>query len=368
MDRLYRCAPGRGAVLARPDARRLLILSGICALVYQVLWLRLLALTFGVTSTPPARSSRASWRPRAGQLRCGRMADRVRHPLRLFGWSTVDRGVPRSPRLRRAGVASPLYRRIPASAGVAGGRKRPSGSCCRSRPARPHCPHGATLPMSSSRRSHARSTRGESRRAVCRNTAGAIAGALLAGFYLVPQIGLTRSFLLAACVNALVGVIAVITSRYVRAVPLADIDAPVPEASLIPRVSYVVLAVFAISGFASLALEVIWFRVLIVFLGPTTYAFTLMLASVLAGIAAGSAMVAPVMRLRIDWLQALAVLQMGAAVVAVQSFSSLRRAARVPEWLSSLAAWPGSDFLLPAAVRNDRRDIPTAVFMGLAFR
>ena len=36
--------------------------------------------------------------------------------------------------------------------------------------------------------------------------AGAIAGALATGFYLIPQVGLTRSFLLAASINAIVGI------------------------------------------------------------------------------------------------------------------------------------------------------------------
>ena len=41
----------------------------------------------------------------------------------------------------------------------------------------------------------------------------------------------------------------------------------------------------AVSGFASLALEIVWFRILVQFLPATSYAFTMMLATVLAGIA-----------------------------------------------------------------------------------
>ena len=349
----------------------LLILSGICALVYQVLWLRLLSLTFGVT-THAASTVLASFMGglALGSFVAGRLADRVRHPLRLFGLVELSIGA--------CALATPaalagvhrlylaVFPHLPESLAVA-------------TPIRfalsfavllvPTALMGATLPIVV-KSSLARIDRIGTRIGVlyASNTAGAIVGALLAGFYLIPHIGLTRSFLLAAGVNALVGVIAVATSRYVPAIPRSSSNAPAAEASaVIPRVSYVVLAVFAVSGFASLALEVIWFRVLILFLGPTTYAFTLMLASVLAGIAAGSALVAPVMRLRLDWLQALAVLQLGAAIVSQQSFSSLRRATRVPEWLSSLAVWPGSDFLLPAAVATVVAIFPTAVFFGLAF-
>ena len=348
----------------------LLILSGFCALVYQVLWLRLLALTFGVT-THAASTVLASFMGglALGSFVAGRLADRVRHPLRLFGLVELSIGLcalatpPALAGVHRLYIA--VFPHMPESLAIATAVRFLLSFAVLLVPT---ALMGATLPIVV-KSSVARIDRIGARIGVlyASNTAGAIIGALLAGFYLVPQIGLTRSFLLAAGVNAVVGVIAVTTSRYVRAIPLADTHTPAAEASVIPRVSYVVLAVFAISGFASLALEVIWFRVLILFLGPTTYAFTLMLASVLAGIAAGSALIAPVMRLRIDWLQALAVLQMGAAVVAVQSFSSLRRVARVPEWLSSLAAWPGGDLQLPAAVATIVAIFPTAILMGLAF-
>jgi len=349
----------------------LLILSGICALVYQVLWLRLLSLTFGVT-THAASTVLASFMGglALGSFVAGRLADRVRHPLRLFGLVELSIGL--------CALATPtalagvhrfyiaVFSHLPESLAVATAVRLALSFAVLLIPT---ALMGATLPIVV-KSSLARLDRIGTRMGVlyASNTAGAIVGALLAGFYLIPHIGLTRSFLLAACINALVGVIALASSRYVRPIPRPSTNAPAAEARVvIPRVSYVVLAVFAVSGFASLALEVIWFRVLILFLGPTTYAFTLMLASVLAGIALGSALVAPVMRLRIDWLQALAVLQMAAGVVALQSFSSLRRAARVPDWLSSLAAWPGGDFLLPAAVATVVAIFPTAAFFGLAF-
>jgi spermidine synthase len=128
-----------------------------------------------------------------------------------------------------------------------------------------------------------------------------------------------------------------------------------------------VLIVFGVSGFASLALEVIWFRVLGIMLGPTSYVFTLMLAVVLAGIALGSAIVTPVMRWRLDWLQILAVLQLAAGIAAVQSFSPLRRAPQPPEWLTSLLARLGIDFLATAATVSIAAILPTAIFFGLAF-
>jgi hypothetical protein len=43
--------------------------SGVCALIYQVLWLRMLGWVFGVT----------------GSFAAGKMGDGVRNPLRWFG-------------------------------------------------------------------------------------------------------------------------------------------------------------------------------------------------------------------------------------------------------------------------------------------
>jgi uncharacterized membrane protein YhhN len=64
----------------------LLFLSGTSALVYQVLWLRLLSLTFGVTvyaASTVLMSFMAGLA--AGSAIAGRIADRTRYPLRLFG-------------------------------------------------------------------------------------------------------------------------------------------------------------------------------------------------------------------------------------------------------------------------------------------
>ena len=45
----------------------------------------------------------------------------------------------------------------------------------------------------------------------------------------------------------------------------------------------------------SLALEVVWFRVLTLFLRPTVYGFAVMLATILAGISLGSYLVTPLL-------------------------------------------------------------------------
>jgi predicted membrane-bound spermidine synthase len=72
------------------------------------------------------------------------------------------------------------------------------------------------------------------------------------------------------------------------------------------------------------------------------------------------------MRLPLNWLVALAVLQIGSSFVALQSLSTLRRQPRIPEWLQSLAGSASTD-LLAAALSTVAAILPTAIFFGLAF-
>lgn len=357
-----------------PALACLLLLSGMCALVYQVLWLRLLSLTFGVT-TYAASTVLASFMGglALGSILAGRLADRARHPLRLFGAAELLIGL--------CAILTPM-----ALSGVHGVYMAvfPSlpDSLLLATIVRfvlsfvillvPTALMGATLPIVIKSSVTRLEAIGASVGLLyASNTTGAIVGALLAGLYLIPQLGLNRSFLLAASVNAFVGLTALALS--VRRSRTLESD-PAPaiarsgsrSAESWWPIPMLVLAVFAVSGFASLALEVIWFRVLVIFLGPTSYSFTLMLASVLAGIALGSFLITPLMRWRLDWLQVLAILQVGAALVALRSFSDLRHLGQVPEWLQPLSRWPAVGYLLPT-VSCVFAILPTAVFLGLAF-
>src|SRR4029077_20546584 len=105
-----------------------------------------------------------------------------------------------------------------------------------------------------------------------------------------------------------------------------EVDAAVMPASgftdpaLDDRQLRLVLAVFALSGFTSLALEVVWFRVLTLFLRPTVYGFAFMLATILAGIAIGSWLITPFLERRARWLEVLAGLEFSIALTALLSF------------------------------------------------
>ena len=106
----------------------------------------------------------------------------------------------------------------------------------------------------------------------------------------------------AAAVNVLVGVGALWLARGTGDRTVADtapVDVPVADTS--DRTRRAVAIVIAVSGAASLALEIVWFRILLQFLPATTYAFTTMLATVLGGIALGGAIGARVLAKPRDW-------------------------------------------------------------------
>ncbi len=129
-----------------------------------------------------------------------------------------------------------------------------------------------------------------------------------------------------------------------------------------------VLWTFFVSGVLSLALEIIWFRMLVVFLRPTAYAFTIMLACVLAGIALGSAIASPLLRGRRSWIVILAAIQGLIGVAAVLSFNLLTRAqvaidAAAP-WLERLGL---NAYLAPLVVSSLIAMLPTTIMLGLAF-
>ncbi|MEO7134471.1 MAG: fused MFS/spermidine synthase, partial [Vicinamibacterales bacterium] len=201
------------------------------------------------------------------------------------------------------------------------------------------------------------------------NTTGAITGALAAGFYFISELGVSRSFRIAAAANLTIGGIAIIAGRLLpvpaKAVTATEQAVQAPSTTTQQRL---VLWAFFVSGVLSLALEIIWFRMLVVFLRPTAYAFTIMLACVLGGIALGSAIASPLLRGRRNWIVILAAIQGLIGVAAVLSFNLLTRAqvaidAAAP-WFERVGL---NAYLGPLVVSSLIAMLPTTLLLGLAF-
>jgi spermidine synthase len=208
------------------------------------------------------------------------------------------------------------------------------------------------------------------------NTTGAIVGALAAGLYWIPDRGIHGTFLVAVTINLVIGLCAIALGATVAAPRLSAPEQP-DASSLEEEAPFtapidtlhgrLVLWVFAVSGFTALALEVVWTRVLTLFLRPTVYGFALMLAAILAGIAVGSYLITPFLDRRRNWIATLAVLEMAIGVASILSFGPL---AQMPGLATSLAPALSrvmAEWLVYPTVGSLLAIFPTSLLMGLAF-
>ena len=135
------------------------------------------------------------------------------------------------------------------------------------------------------------------------NTLGAVLGAFLTGFFLVRLWGHTTTLFVAASGNVIVGAIAVwIHHRYLknkksRPEPTkASKKKPPLEDEPSAWAARTAVIALGLSGFCALAYEVIWTRLLVLVVDNSVYSFAVILMAILAGIALGSLILAPLLR------------------------------------------------------------------------
>ena len=373
--------PMQAGALPRRDAGLFPILcllffaSGACGLVYQQLWLRELSLVFGVTVHAVSTALAAFFGGLAsGAALAGRWARRTTRPLHWYGVAEVVIGV--------LAILTPaaLYAVERVYVGAAGVLPDSVGVLTAIRFVLsfavllvPATLMGATLPLVVSSSAVRDSWVGERISVLyATNTAGAIAGTVLAGFWLVGRLGVGSSFRLAAAVNVIIGLVALGCSRRFERdsidVPDAGPDASPswrgPEMSRRDR--RVLLWVFATSGFASIALEVVWFRVLVLYVESDTYAFTIILAVVLTGIAAGGYLAAAVMHRWGARLALLAIVELAIGVTTLTSFAFLSKSFTVNGRYGELFSALGEDLRF-VVVAGALTVGPTALLLGVAF-
>ncbi|MBI5047985.1 MAG: fused MFS/spermidine synthase [Deltaproteobacteria bacterium] len=127
------------------------------------------------------------------------------------------------------------------------------------------------------------------------NTMGAVVGALATAFFLIPNMGMKTILYSTGVLNIVIGGIAISVSKvYSKNYKTQTDSMPKGQPSSIdsermPSYFFTLLILgFALSGFTGLAYEVIWTRVLGFILTGTIYAFAIVLATFLTGIAVGS--------------------------------------------------------------------------------
>ena len=273
--------------------------SGIAALTYEVLWVRELGLIFGNTVYAAATVMMAYMSGLAlGSHFAGKWAVRIKRPVRLFGILEVLTALYALSVPAVFSLIKHLYRFAALNI---------SDSLAFLTFVRvvlalvllliPTAMMGATLPVLSMG-FLARIERFGSRLGVLYgvNTFGAVSGVLLAGFLLIPLVGLTATNVVAVCLDATVGLVAIYLSRTMDRSPeiteaiRMESSLDLAEGKRSMKARWLLLAV-GFSGFLSLAFEVVWFRALILIFGSTTYSFSAMLSVFLVGLSIGSLMI-----------------------------------------------------------------------------
>jgi spermidine synthase len=194
------------------------------------------------------------------------------------------------------------------------------------------------------------------------NIAGAVLGSLLAGFYLLRVHDTIVATLVAASLNVVVAVVALLIARSAPYEPI--IPAPVDAAR--EKNDWLVYGAIAISGATALAAEVIWTRILSLLYGGTVYTFALILAVFLLGLGIGSSLGSALARsmarprLALAWCQML----LGGAI----AWAAYMLTQSLPYWPidPSISKSPWLTFQLDL-VRSLWAMLPGAILWGASF-
>lgn len=265
----------------------LLALSGMAALIFQILWVKQLSLIVGVEVHAIAVAVSAFFLGlAAGSWWVGRWADRSTRPLRLYALIEIGIAVVAVAVTQllahgalpfvRVEQYSPLLAWlavllvIGAAPFLMGGtlpvllRATGAGKVGRA---------GATL--------------------YAANTCGAIAGALLPAFVLIPVFGVQASAWAAAGLNLIAALGAGLLSRHSLSAPekhQAEESSHVPQA--LPAKAWLAIGLYTMAGAIALGYEVLWSQMIVPFMSTRAFAFSIVLAVYLAGLAIGSALYA----------------------------------------------------------------------------
>jgi len=316
----------------------LFFLSGACGLIYQVLWVRLLSLSFGITVYAVTVVLASFMGGLAlGSFIGGRYAERLRRPLVAYAIIELIVGL--------VALATPflfnglqwLYPYL--SRGVGGSeavlfvlRILLAFAIL----AVPTTLMGATLPIivKSSLAQH-----GQIANRIgllyTANTVGAIVGTAVAGFYLIGGIGITASIQVAAVMNWIIG-LAALGLGWLAVGPAearSEAASVVDGAAFSPRARQVTLIAYGLAGVCSFAFEVAWTRMLALVLDTSIYAFVTMLSMVLVGIAVGSGVVTPFIRRRWNWVLVFAVLELLLAAATIWATWAIAYLPYIHDWL-----------------------------------
>ena len=267
------------------------IVSGATGLIYEVLWARMLGLVFGATTLAVSTVLAAFMGGLAlGSALAGKLAARIQKPLSTYGWMEISIAVyallvPLLFRLVDHVYALIWQQLHPGNFAFSLWRFALSGLVLLV----PATLMGATLPILAAAlvRSSASDANSVTRLYAC-NLVGAILGTLVAGFVLLPWVGIRTTIAVAAMLNVFVGVVAITLQRKTQTAVVTEKEFE-PSTSTGSR--FWLFAALA-SGFVTISTQVSWTRILTMIIGSSTYAFSIVVALFLIGLALGASLVA----------------------------------------------------------------------------
>ncbi|MBD3346011.1 MAG: tetratricopeptide repeat protein [Chitinivibrionales bacterium] len=298
-------------------------LSGMCALIYEIIWQRMLYFIFGQSAFATATVLAAFMAGLSlGSLFFGKVADTMKSPKKLY--ALLEFGIAASallfPPLLEAIKHLYIYldRTLELSAFAVIFLKF---TLCFSGLVIPAALMGGTFPAAVKFYTRCCGMSGKNIGILYgANTLGAVAGVILAGFYLVAEFGALHATWIAAGFNSLIGS-AVLSANLAGILPSVKhqkADHLPPKA---PRYELpgefqrkIALFVAGLSGFCALAGEVAWSRSLAYFMQTSLYSFPAMLAIFLAGTGLGSLIVTLFIDTRIKRSLSAGLIQTGVAI------------------------------------------------------
>jgi spermidine synthase len=382
--------------------------SGATGLIFEIVWTRQLTLVFGSTTLAISTVLTAFMGGLAlGSHLLGKRADRVRDPLRAYALCEggigafalliplVLQGFPGLNHWLWIALGDRYWLlsvlRFAASAGLL---------------IVPTTLMGATLPLLARyvvrQPWHQRRVGARVGALYALNTAGAVLGTFVAGFVLLPALGVVRSHTIAACTNIALCALVLAMREWVRrreeaeTTPLEELEPDVAAAeppgddpgprregsSLTPQASSpavpspteptatartLVLVAFALSGASAMILQVVWTRALAVVIGSSVYSFTLILLSFLIGLAGGAAACARLLGRTLRPVTALAVVHLLTVGAVALAYLLLGQLPRIFIWMMRDSTYETDTILVFQFTLAALALLPPTLLMGCVF-
>ncbi|HOB31662.1 MAG TPA: fused MFS/spermidine synthase [Verrucomicrobiota bacterium] len=271
--------------------------SGATALVYEVVWSKLLSQLVGSTVYAQTIVLAVFMGGLAlGNRLFGRLADRLRQPVQMYGILEIGIGLYAVlfPSLDR--LADWIFIRLGTSiADKAGLLLLLKGVLSAGLLLGPTILMGGTLPLMASWLQRFTTEGGRrSARFYSINSLGAVFGSWLAGFFLVQRFGMPTTLVIAAVVNLAIGAAAIFASRSGWLGKPAAVETSTSSKPSIAAPGTLRMAglIVAVTGGVSMGLEVLASRSLGMVFGSSLQSFAIVLMAFILGIGLGSAWIA----------------------------------------------------------------------------